>query len=61
MHNGIVPNLTGLIYLFNEGFVFPLPQGLENNQPIPKKSALIRPLGLSVEKMEALEAFLQAI
>lgn len=61
MHNGIVPNLTGLIYLFNEGFAFPLPQGLENNQPIPKKSALIRPLGLSMEEMEALEAFLQAI
>lgn len=61
MHNGIAPNLMGLIYLFNEGLEFALPSGLENDALAPKTSPLIRPLGLNIEEMEALEAFLQTL
>ena len=61
MHNGIAPNLAGVIQLFNEGVPVPAAKGVENDALKPSKSPLIKPLNLSVEEIEALEAFLRAL
>jgi len=47
MHNGILPNLEAVIEFYNRG------GGVD-----PKKSPLLRPLGLSTEERESLREFL---
>lgn len=47
MHNGILPNLEAVIAFYNRG------GGVD-----PKKSPLLRPLGLSTEERESLREFL---
>lgn len=61
LHNGMSPNLTGLIQLFNEGFPIPQPQSVENEPLKPIKSHLIKPLNLNTEEIRALEAFLRTL
>lgn len=61
MHNGISPNLVGVIQLFNEGVPVPTAKGIENDPLKPTKSSLIKPLNLSADEIEALEAFLRTL
>ena len=55
MHNGLFVNLRGTLAAYNLG----MRQGLRDGQP--KMSALIEPLGLSHEELDALEAFLHTL
>lgn len=61
MHNGISPNLLGVIQLFNAGVPIPVAENAKNDKLFPQKSHLIKSLNLSVEEIEALEAFLKAL
>ncbi len=61
MHNGISPNLIGVIQLFNAGVPVPVAENVKKDKLLPQKSHLIKPLNLSVEEIEALEAFLRAL
>lgn len=59
MHNGIFPTLKGVIHMYNAGFPTPKPNTTNKLNPIT--TPLIKPLNLSEEEMEALEAFLYAL
>ena len=61
MHNGISPNLIGVIQLFNAGVPVPVAENVKKDKLLPQKSNLIKPLNLSAEEIEALEAFLKAL
>lgn len=60
-HNGIAPNLAGVIQLFNAGVPVPVAKSAKNDKLSPQKSHLIKPLNLTIEEIEALEAFLGAL
>ena len=59
MHNGIFPNMQGIINIYNAGgFVF----SKQANDPLsPVTSELLSPLKLSREEQKALIAFLESI
>lgn len=59
MHNGIFPTLKGVINMYNAGF--PTPKLKISDKPTPTTTPIIKPLNLSEEEMEALEAFLYAL
>lgn len=61
MHNGISPNLIGVIQLFNEGVPVPLMKGAENDALKPTKSPLIKALNLNADEIKALNAFLKTL
>lgn len=56
MHNGIFPTIKGVLNLYNAGFPTSRPKNIK--EAIPATTPLIKPLGLSQEEIEALEAFL---
>ena len=64
LHNGISPNLVGLIHLYDAAFPFADTKRFSigydtSTDPLaPKLDPLIRELNLTVEEIEALEAFL---
>ncbi len=64
LHNGISPNLVGLIHLYDAAFPFAdtkrfsIGYDASKDSLAPKLDPLIRELKLSVEEIEALEAFL---
>lgn len=64
LHNGISPNLVGLIHLYDAAFPFSdtkrfsIGYDTSTDTLAPKLDPLIRELNLSVEEIEALEAFL---
>ena len=64
LHNGISPNLVGLIHLYDAAFPFAdtkrfsIGYDASADTLAPKLDPLIRELNLSVEEIEALEAFL---
>lgn len=64
LHNGISPNLVGLIHLYDAAFPFAdtkrfsIGYDASADTLAPKLDTLIRELNLSVEEIEALEAFL---
>lgn len=64
LHNGISPNLVGLIHLYDAAFPFAdtkrfsIGYDTSTDTLAPKLDPLIRELNLSVEEIEALEAFL---
>ncbi|MFT7722279.1 MAG: hypothetical protein QM788_05555 [Roseateles sp.] len=57
MHQGAVPQLRGVLDLYNAGL--PQPRGRE--PPVPPPSPLIKPLKLTVEEVQAIEAFLRTL
>ncbi|RDU51436.1 cytochrome-c peroxidase [Helicobacter sp. MIT 01-3238] len=64
LHNGISPNLVGLIHLYDAAFPFSdtkrfsIGYDTSTDTLAPKLDPLIRELNLSIEEIEALEAFL---
>jgi cytochrome c peroxidase len=56
MHNGIVPQLRGVLDLYNAG----LPQP-RNRPDIPPPSPRIKPLKLTADEVQAVEAFLRTL
>ncbi len=62
MHNGLFPHLNGVIHAYNAGMAKPEPQeGKTYNPPFPKSDEILRPLNLSEDEIEALEAFLRTL
>ncbi|MFP4560604.1 MAG: cytochrome-c peroxidase [Thiohalorhabdus sp.] len=62
MHNGLVPELEGLLKLYNAGWWQNAPVGAaEDKARSMHLSPRIQPLGLSEEERAALEAFLRAL
>jgi cytochrome c peroxidase len=59
-HQGITPNLHGVLELFNTGMPQP-PKGHPKQAEIPPPSPLIKPLKLSLQDMKDLEAFLNTL
>lgn len=59
-HQGITPNLHGVLELYNTGMPQP-PKGHPKQAEIPPPSPLIKPLGLSLQDMKDLEAFLNTL
>lgn len=58
MHNGVFPNLKGLLRMYSAG----MPADTETQGPlVPRKSDRIRKLDLTPEDIEALEAFLRTL
>ena len=60
MHNGLFPQLTGILNMYNGGMPSPTPSdAIQAANPLfPVKSPLLKPLSLSREELDALLAFL---
>lgn len=62
MHNGLFPNLRGILNAYNGGMFHPKPnKDQENDSLFPKTSPLLHKLNLSNEELDALEAFLKTL
>ncbi|WP_082942628.1 MULTISPECIES: cytochrome-c peroxidase [unclassified Helicobacter] len=62
MHNGLFPNLKGVINAYNGGMFRPRPTAEQQDDPLfPTTDALLKPLGLSEAEKRALEAFLMTL
>ncbi len=62
MHNGILPNLRGVVNFYNGGAgVERRPKGMAADALFPRRSDLIGKLNLSKSEREALVAFLKAL
>ncbi|MFN7139884.1 MAG: cytochrome-c peroxidase, partial [Limisphaerales bacterium] len=61
MHNGLF-DLDGVLNLYNAGMPNLRPKGEQKNDPLfPKKSHLLKPLGLNKQDLQDLKAFLEAL
>lgn len=62
MHNGLFPQLEGLLRLYNSGMPQPKRKESQQNDPLfPKTSHLLKPLKLDKQQLADLEAFLHAL
>jgi len=62
MHNGLFPNLRGVLNMYNAGMPNrKLPESAKNDPTYPVNSNLLEVLNLNEEELQALEAFLGAI
>lgn len=61
-HNGIFPDMDGIMNLYNSGMPSPVRSQEQLNDPLfPKTDPLLKPLGLTREERNAVVAFLHAI
>ena len=67
MHNGLFPHLRGVLNAYNGGMFHPnantkeLEDKTRKNLPYPKTDLLLKPLNLSSDEIQALEAFLKTL
>jgi cytochrome c peroxidase len=62
MHNGLFSSLQGVLNMYNAGMPTLTPKEDQVNDPtFPKKSPLLRPLGLNKQDLQDLLAFLEAL
>ncbi|MDO4881255.1 MAG: cytochrome c peroxidase [Capnocytophaga sp.] len=62
MHNGLVPNLDGVIEMYNAGMPRIKPKEHQKNDPLfPVTDPLLQKLNLTKEEREALKAFLHTL
>jgi cytochrome c peroxidase len=62
MHNGLFPQLDGVLRLYNAGMPQPERKESQRNDPLfPKTSHLLKPLKLDKQQLADLEAFLRAL
>lgn len=62
IHNGLFPDLQGVLNFYNVGMPRPQPQGEQVNDPLfPKTSARFQRLGLNAEELRALRSFLDTL
>lgn len=62
MHNGLFPHLEGVINMYNAGMPTLKPSKEQANDSLfPTKSVLLKPLQLSAQEQEDLQAFLESL
>ena len=61
LHNGLVPELRGLLNMYNDGMPNPQPPAGENSSPFPAQDPLLKPLDLSAQELAAIQAFLHTL
>jgi cytochrome c peroxidase len=62
MHNGLFPDMMGILRMYNHGGADPEPEGSERSDPLfPEPSPLLQPLNLNERELAALKAFLEAL
>ncbi|MDF3935624.1 cytochrome-c peroxidase [Pseudomonas citronellolis] len=62
MHNGLFPDLRGVLNMYNAGMFHPQPTAQQKDDPLfPKTSPLLEPLRLDAGELQALLDFLQAL
>ncbi|MFN3881276.1 MAG: cytochrome-c peroxidase [Nitrincola lacisaponensis] len=62
MHNGLFPNLDGVLRLYNAGMPRPVPDSQTGDDPLfPVTSPLLQPLNLSATELQSLKAFLESL
>ncbi len=62
MHNGLFPEIRGILNLYNAGMPHPKRKKHQLDDPLfPATSPLLKPLDLSIEQRSDLEAFLMSL
>ena len=62
MHNGVMPELSGVVTFYNAGGASPRPRVDQKDDPhFPQTDLLLSPLNLTPEEREALVAFLETL
>lgn len=63
MHNGLFPQLLGVLTLYNAGMAHPRPRNAEQAQDpnFPVTSTLLQPLQLTRDEITALKSFLEVL
>ncbi|WP_025741778.1 cytochrome-c peroxidase [Aquimarina pacifica] len=62
MHNGLFPDLGGIMNMYNVGMPRPRRKPKQENDTLfPTTSVLLKPLKLSTEEKDAIEAFLKTL
>ena len=62
MHNGLLPDLDGVVNFYNGGAARPRPRPAQADDPLfPVTSPMLKPLGLTPSEREALLAFLETL
>lgn len=62
MHNGFFPSLRGVLNLYNAGMPRPKRKDSQKNDPLfPETSPHLKPLNLSPEQLDDIEAFLRSL
>ncbi|RWU22347.1 cytochrome-c peroxidase [Pseudomonas alkylphenolica] len=62
IHNGLIPDLMGVLNFYNVGMPRPKPQpGQENDPLFPRTSERLKPLALNRSELLALRAFLDTL
>lgn len=62
MHNGVMPELSGVVTFYNAGGASPRPREDQKDDPhFPQTDPLLSPLNLTLEEREALVAFLETL
>jgi len=62
MHNGVMPELSGVVTFYNAGGARPRPREDQKDDPhFPQTDPLLAPLNLTAEEREALVAFLETL
>ncbi|MBF0806875.1 cytochrome-c peroxidase, partial [Streptococcus sp. 19428wA2_WM07] len=63
MHNGLFPQMVGLLNMYNAGMSRPVPQNAQQaaDPKFPVTSPLLRPLQLTSDEIIALKSFLEVL
>jgi len=62
MHHGLLPQLRGVMVVYNNGMPHPRPTPEQIDDPLfPQPDPLLQPLGLNSREIDALTAFLQIL
>lgn len=61
MHNGIFPQLVGVLNMYNAGFPVAVDEEMKDDPYLPQTDPLIMELNLTREEILALEAFLKTL
>ena len=62
MHNGVMPELTGVVTFYNAGGAHPRPREDQKDDPhFPQTDPLLAPLNLTAGERDALVAFLETL
>jgi len=62
MHNGLLPQLRGIVNMYNNGMPRPKPTPAQLDDPLfPQPDPLLKPLALTAQEIDAVSAFLDML